>query len=341
MTESDVPDTSNAAEDTCSTITYTTNTTAWIVDLPATVQVVDLPCGTVATQSSQLVSDTQYTYDSGGTPTAGNLTKTQAATAASVQNLFGSYVWSYTYTTEQTSTFDQYGRVLTAKDADNRTTTTAYTPATGAEPTSVAVTDPASLATTTTYDPARTCRWRHRPGRVPVPPISRRPRPGDRPVDAGQPHLRSRGEQVLTTRYSATAPSVDTRQAEQPGGGLPDQRDAVRFPGPGSARPSSRPPTAARTSPTPAITPTAGRPSSPTRTTPAGRLRELSSPPRRAACRHRPATCTTGTAGSSSRSRTRSARRPGRPTRPTAGTTSPSSRRRAARRRRRSATAEA
>jgi RHS repeat-associated protein len=53
------------------------------------------------------------------------------------------------------STYDEYGRVLTATDADNRTTTTSYTPATGAEATAEAVTDPMGLVTTTTYDPAR------------------------------------------------------------------------------------------------------------------------------------------------------------------------------------------
>ena len=43
-----------------------------------------------------------------------------------------------------------------ATDADGQsTTTTAYTPATGAEPTSETVTDPMGLVTTTTYDPAR------------------------------------------------------------------------------------------------------------------------------------------------------------------------------------------
>jgi YD repeat-containing protein len=96
------------------------------------------------------VSDTSYTYDNGGTLSAGNLTKTQVATAVS-----GGLGLTFTYTTEQTATYDEYGRVLTSVDADNRTTTTAYTPATGAEPTSIQVTDPANLVTTTTYDPAR------------------------------------------------------------------------------------------------------------------------------------------------------------------------------------------
>lgn len=56
---------------------------------------------------------------------------------------------------ESESKYDEYGRVLTATDADGNITTTAYTPTTGAEPTSVTVTDPMGLATTTTYDPAR------------------------------------------------------------------------------------------------------------------------------------------------------------------------------------------
>ncbi len=87
------------------------------------------------------------------------MTKTQQAT-------------SYTgttpvYTTQTASTFDQYGRVLTATDADNRTTRTAYTPATGAEPTSVAVTDPMSLVTTTDLRPGpRPAGDGHRPGRL-------------------------------------------------------------------------------------------------------------------------------------------------------------------------------
>jgi RHS repeat-associated protein len=150
LTDSDIPDTSNAAEDSCTSTTYATNTTTWLLDLPATVEVVDVPCSTFPSQASQLVSDTSYTYDNGGTLSAGNLTKTQVATAVT-----GGLGLTFTYTTEETATYDEYGRVLTSVDADNRTTTTAYTPATGAEPTSVQVTDPANLVTTTTYDPAR------------------------------------------------------------------------------------------------------------------------------------------------------------------------------------------
>jgi len=61
------------------------------------------------------------------------------------------------FTTESSGTFDEYGRVLTSADADSRTTTTSYTPATGAAPTSITVKDPMNLGsgTVTTYDPVR------------------------------------------------------------------------------------------------------------------------------------------------------------------------------------------
>ncbi len=151
-TESDVPDTSDAAEDTCTTTTYASNTSAWIMNLPAEVQVVSVPCSTTAQLPADAVSDTLTFYDGAtklgsDTPTAGNVTMTQLAT---------SYTGSTpVYTTQSAASYDAYGRALTSADADNRTTATAYTPAAGAEPTSVSVTDPAGLVTTTTYDPAR------------------------------------------------------------------------------------------------------------------------------------------------------------------------------------------
>jgi RHS repeat-associated protein len=151
---SSVPDTADASEDTCTTTAYASNTSSWLLDLAAEVKVVSVPCGTSPSLPGDAVSDNLSYYDGAtslgaDTPSAGNVTETQQAT-------------SYTgtpptpvYTTESVTSFDEYGRPLTATDADNRPTTTAYTPATGAEPTSVTVTDPMGLATTTTYDPAR------------------------------------------------------------------------------------------------------------------------------------------------------------------------------------------
>jgi RHS repeat-associated protein len=146
LTDSDVPDTSQAGESTCTTTTYDpdTATSIWLVDLPEQVTVTSGACGS---SGATTVSDTQYQYDGGAyaaVPSAGNVTQENQvdATAAGA-------------TVSEEYTDDEYGRILTSTDADHRTTTTAYTPATGAEPSSVQVTDPMGLVTTTTYDPAR------------------------------------------------------------------------------------------------------------------------------------------------------------------------------------------
>jgi RHS repeat-associated protein len=149
---SDVPDTSGSSQTTCTTITYAPNTTAYVLDLAKEQQVVSVPCGTTPSLPANAVSDTLIFYDgatalASDTPTAGDVTQTQLATSYSGT--------TPAYTTETTATYDEYGRRLTATDADNRKTTTSYTPATGAEPTSTTVTDPAGLVTTTAYDPAR------------------------------------------------------------------------------------------------------------------------------------------------------------------------------------------
>jgi RHS repeat-associated protein len=151
-TVSSVPDTGDASQDTCTTTTYATSTSAWILDLPAEAKVVSKPCGTTATLPADAVSDKVTFYDgatslAGDVPTAGDVTETQLATSYS-----GS---TPVYTTQSQASYDEYGRVLTATDADGHVTKTTYTPATGAEPTSKAVTDPMNLVTTTTLDPAR------------------------------------------------------------------------------------------------------------------------------------------------------------------------------------------
>lgn len=152
ISSSDVPDTSDSSEDTCTAVTYASNTSAHILNLVAEQRVVSVPCGTTPTLPADAVSDTLTFYDgatslSSDTPTKGDVTQVKRATSYN-----GS---TPVYTTRSTATYDEYGRALTSTDADGRTTTTSYTPATGAEPTSETVTDPAGLVTTTAYDPAR------------------------------------------------------------------------------------------------------------------------------------------------------------------------------------------
>ena len=142
---STIPDTGNTAESTCTDTTYAANAGTGLIDLPATVITDAGACNASGNGTGALVSETENFYDGQGlgvAPTAGNLTKTENATATG------------TFDTT-TSTYDQYGRVLTVTNPDGNTTTTAFTPATGAEPTSSTSTDPLGLVTTSTFDPAR------------------------------------------------------------------------------------------------------------------------------------------------------------------------------------------
>jgi RHS repeat-associated protein len=171
VTEASAPDASGsdgsgggASEDTCTQTTYPAIGTAYLLELPAEVVTSSLTpsaCTTTASPTqTQLISDVKYFYDThtGLTtaPVRGDLTQTEEATSFS-----GS---TPVYTTENKSSFDQYGRITSSTDADSLAgdfgtsdpaTTTSYTPATGDEPTSITVTDPMGLATTTTYDPLR------------------------------------------------------------------------------------------------------------------------------------------------------------------------------------------
>jgi RHS repeat-associated protein len=153
--EYDVPDTSQPSESTCTRTTYTDSnpdqtTNMDLSEVAQTLVLTQPGCTASYYTAAELISATAHTYNS-----AQDRTGEQKATGVTVTDLAGIYTDTLTWETTSTSTYDEYGRVLTATDADNRTTTTAYAPATGAEPTSVQVTDPMGLVTTTTYDPAR------------------------------------------------------------------------------------------------------------------------------------------------------------------------------------------
>ena len=149
----------DATEDTCTQTTYATDSSVFQTDLPAQITVTAGPpasCpASLPPAQAQLISDTRNSYDSQllGTATSGNLTQTQLAT---------SYTGSQeNFSTQSAATYDAYGRVTSATDADGNTTTTSYVPSGDAEPTSATVTTPATahapsgLATTTAYDPLR------------------------------------------------------------------------------------------------------------------------------------------------------------------------------------------
>jgi RHS repeat-associated protein len=146
---SDLGDTSTGSDDTCTRYEYVHNLgTAWILDAVSRVETVAKPCTTAATYPADLLSDTRIAYDGKaydtGWPDFGHPTRSRVVSAHDGTNP--------TFVDTSTMTYDSYGRVLTAADALNRTTTTAYTPATGGPVTAVAVTNPAGHSATVNAD---------------------------------------------------------------------------------------------------------------------------------------------------------------------------------------------
>ncbi|HEX5114174.1 MAG TPA: RHS repeat-associated core domain-containing protein [Pseudonocardiaceae bacterium] len=148
--DNDQGDLATTSDNLCTTTSYADNPTAGIFNLVAEQRVVSVPCSASPVFPQNAVSDERTFYDGsttlGAAPTVGDITESQDAITYTGQPSGPTFATT-------TSTFDQYGRTLTSTDPDGRRTTTAYTPATGAEPTSEKVTDPLLHNTTTTYDP--------------------------------------------------------------------------------------------------------------------------------------------------------------------------------------------
>jgi RHS repeat-associated protein len=193
------------APETCTSTTYVTNSTSNLTE-PQEVTVTSGPCSS----KGAVVSQTQYAYDGGAigaAPTEGQVTEV-------VKTISSSGATAVTKTA-----YDEYGRVTSVTDPDNRITSTSYSPATSAEPTQITVTDPMGLATVTTYDPA---------GELPLTVTT----PAgdttttaydalDRVIDkwtAGNP---TSGNPQFKYSYTVgqTAPSVNVTQTQEPGGG--------------------------------------------------------------------------------------------------------------------------
>jgi RHS repeat-associated protein len=170
----DFGDNTTSSDNRCTRTEYADNTSDWILTAPARVETVAVDCDTTPDRSKDVVADVRTAYDGlayGAAPTKGDTTG--VATLKSNDGTTATYL-------ESGSTYDIYGRQLTATDltatvtatpatapvrsqgSDGRTTTTAYVPATGF-PTTMTVTtppaDPANSATaqttTTTYDVLR------------------------------------------------------------------------------------------------------------------------------------------------------------------------------------------
>ncbi|MEU6122594.1 polymorphic toxin-type HINT domain-containing protein [Streptomyces sp. NPDC047123] len=164
----DFGDNSTADDNLCTRTTYATNTADNILTLPAREETVAVKCADSPNRAKDVISDVRTAYDGGAygaAPAKGDATAT--ATLKKHDGTKATYL-------EAKASFDGYGRKLTATDLtanvtvtgttapvvtarkDGRTTTTAYTPATGmatkiteTSPPAKAA-DPASAQTTVT-----------------------------------------------------------------------------------------------------------------------------------------------------------------------------------------------
>ncbi|MBC6460895.1 sugar-binding protein [Actinomadura sp. HBU206391] len=133
----DLGDTSTPEDDQCTRTTYADDATGWMLDFPSQEETVSVTCAdTTPDRETRMVSDVRTFYDAGGfgaAPTKGDVTRLEKISSHN-----GS---SATYVAAERMTYDGYGRSLTATDAANNTTTTAYTDTAGLN-TKVTVTSP-------------------------------------------------------------------------------------------------------------------------------------------------------------------------------------------------------
>ncbi|MGW6506541.1 RHS repeat-associated core domain-containing protein [Streptomyces niveus] len=147
----DEGDVDKTGDETCTTTTYARNTTDWLVDAPSRVQTYATSCKTTPDLAKDTVSDVTTAYDDqpvGTPPTKGNPT--------AAYRISGYTQGMPDYQKTANSTFDTLGRPLTATDALNRTTTTAYTPSADnyGPLTTTTETNAKGHSTTTETDPA-------------------------------------------------------------------------------------------------------------------------------------------------------------------------------------------
>ncbi|MFD7735172.1 RHS repeat-associated core domain-containing protein [Kitasatospora phosalacinea] len=172
-------DTAVSTDDTCTRTTYADNTTAWILFSAIRTETVAANCSvtvdrtTKADGTSAVLSDVRYRYDGqayGAAPAKGDITLTETLKSTSGNNAtyldnavsYDAYGRGLVTTTQvSSSAFDLTGAGTPATTAlpNPRSTTTAYTPATGRPTKSTVTTPPATVgnaataqSTTTDYD---------------------------------------------------------------------------------------------------------------------------------------------------------------------------------------------
>ncbi|MGW5421873.1 polymorphic toxin-type HINT domain-containing protein [Streptomyces sp. NPDC003943] len=142
----------------CTETSYASGANPMLIELPYRVLTLAGPCGATP-NAANTIADTRNLYDNQPLGTVGDRALQTSTEVLSSYNADG----SANYRVTAKATFDKYGRQVSTTDPntkdtahpDGATTTTAYTPAEGALPTSVAVTNPLGWTSTTTMDPGR------------------------------------------------------------------------------------------------------------------------------------------------------------------------------------------
>ena len=149
----DLGDVGSAADDTCTRLSYTYNTSGgkYLIDFPKRQETVGVACTVTPSYPADALGDTRHSYDQGAynaAPTKGDVTRTEQA-----KSFTGT---TPKYITTVTATYDTtYGRLLSSTDALGNQSTTAYTDNTAGLLTTTVVTNPAIHAMTTTFNPSR------------------------------------------------------------------------------------------------------------------------------------------------------------------------------------------
>ncbi len=144
----DLGDVSTAKDDTCTRTWYADNTGQNILSLPSRSESVSVKCSATPDYKTQVFADERTSYDGGtygAAPTKGDATKTERLTAHNGTTA--------TYQVTGTTTYDDYGRPLTQKDAKQNQTRTVYTETNGLLSKTV-VHNALNHETTTDYAPA-------------------------------------------------------------------------------------------------------------------------------------------------------------------------------------------
>uniref|UniRef100_UPI001F18B7F5 polymorphic toxin-type HINT domain-containing protein n=1 Tax=Streptomyces sp. NRRL S-325 TaxID=1463899 RepID=UPI001F18B7F5 len=155
---SSLGDVSKDGDEECLTTTYARNTAKWMLETISRAETVAVACGQTATRPDDIIDDVRTHYDGGafGTaPTRGLITKVERINGSGVGYSTTGSTPSTCGSAKNELCYDIYGRALAAADANNKVTSTAYSPVTGEAPTSVVATNPLGHVETTSLDPLR------------------------------------------------------------------------------------------------------------------------------------------------------------------------------------------